>query len=168
MRYWVTVAGRTVDVDLTGDRPTIDGRAVDADLMHVPDSAVRHIIVDGRSVPLVLRSGPERGEWELHAQGRRLAVQVVDERTRSINEMTGGTQTARGPKPVRAPMPGLVVRVEVREGDRVAAGQGIVIVEAMKMENERKADGGGDDSRVHVVAGQAVEKGAVLVEFAVD
>jgi hypothetical protein len=96
MRYWVTVAGRTVDVDLTGDRPTIDGRAVDADLMHVPDSAVRHIIVDGRSVPLVLRSGPERGEWEVHAQGRRLAVQVVDERTRSINEMTGGTQTARG------------------------------------------------------------------------
>jgi pyruvate carboxylase subunit B len=168
MRYWVTVAGRTVSVDLTGDRPKIDGRVVDADMMHVPGSGVRHIIVDGRSVTLVLRSGTERGEWDVHAAGRRVVAQVVDERTRSINEMTGGTQTARGPKPVRAPMPGLVVRVEVREGDSVATGQGIVIVEAMKMENELKADGGGVVSRIHVVAGQTVEKGAVLVEFAVE
>jgi pyruvate carboxylase subunit B len=65
-------------------------------------------------------------------------------------------------------MPGLVVRVEVAPGDRVAAGQGVVIIEAMKMENELKADGGGVVSCIHVVAGQTVDKGTVLVEFAVD
>jgi pyruvate carboxylase subunit B len=164
----VTVADRTIQVDLTGDHPKIDGTKVDAEMTQVPHSAVRHIIVDGRSVPLVLRPGEGRGEWVVHAAGRRFEVQVVDERTRSINEMTGGAQTARGPKPLRAPMPGLVVRVEVEEGDSVAAGQGVVIVEAMKMENELKSDGGGVVSRVHVVAGQAVEKGAMLVEFASD
>lgn len=168
MRYWVTVAGRMVEVDLTADRPKIEGTSVDAEMSRVPGSAVRHIIVDGRSVPLVLRPGEGRGEWDVHADGRRLTVQVVDERTRAINEMTGWAPAAHGPKPVRAPMPGLVVRVEVEEGDSVAAGQGIVIVEAMKMENELKADGGGVVSRVHVVAGQAVEKGAVLIEFADD
>jgi pyruvate carboxylase subunit B len=116
----------------------------------------------------VLRAGAGRGEWDVHVDGRRFAVEVVDERTRSINEMTGGSQAVRGPKPVRAPMPGLIVRIEVAEGDTVGTGQGIVIVEAMKMENELKADGGGVVSRIHVVAGQTVDKGTVLVEFAVD
>jgi biotin carboxyl carrier protein len=57
------------------------------------------------------------------------------------------------------------VRVEVEPGQRVTPGQGVIIVEAMKMENELKADGGGVVSRVHVTAGQPVEKGVVLIEF---
>jgi len=79
--------------------------------------------------------------------------------------MTGGGAVAQGPKPVRAPMPGLVVRVEVEPGQEVKAGQGVVIIEAMKMENELKAEAVGVVSRVLVQQGQAVEKGAVLVEF---
>jgi pyruvate carboxylase subunit B len=66
---------------------------------------------------------------------------------------------------MRAPMPGLIVRVDVTAGDEVRTGEGVVIIEAMKMENELRADGGGIVSRVLVEAGQAVEKGAVLVEF---
>ena len=62
-------------------------------------------------------------------------------------------------------MPGLVVRVDVEPGHRVEAGQGVVIIEAMKMENELKAEADGVVSRVLVEQGQAVEKGAVLVEF---
>jgi biotin carboxyl carrier protein len=62
-------------------------------------------------------------------------------------------------------MPGLVVRVEVAPGDEVEAGQGLVIVEAMKMENELKAARAARVKAVHVVAGAAVEKDAVLVEF---
>jgi biotin carboxyl carrier protein len=80
--------------------------------------------------------------------------------------MTGAGRPAAGPGPVRAPMPGMVVRVEVAEGDAVAPGQGIVVVEAMKMENELKTESGGVVARINVEAGQAVEKGAVLVEFA--
>jgi pyruvate carboxylase subunit B len=62
-------------------------------------------------------------------------------------------------------MPGLVVRVSVEEGDRVEAGQSVVIVEAMKMENDLKAESGGVVAKVRVAAGEAVDKGAVLVEF---
>jgi pyruvate carboxylase subunit B len=60
----------------------------------------------------------------------------------------------------------MVVRVEVEPGQHVGAGQGVVIIEAMKMENELKADAAGVVSKVLVTAGTAVEKGAVLIEFA--
>ena len=65
-------------------------------------------------------------------------------------------------------MPGLVVRVEVAAGERVRAGQGVVIMEAMKMENELRAEGEGVVARVLATAGQPVEKGAILVEFERD
>jgi pyruvate carboxylase subunit B len=62
-------------------------------------------------------------------------------------------------------MPGLVVRVQVEPGVRVSAGDGLVVLEAMKMENELKAPAGGVVKRVRVAAGEAVEKGQVLVDF---
>ena len=65
-------------------------------------------------------------------------------------------------------MPALVLRVDVEAGQPVHAGQGIIIIEAMKMENELRADAAGIVSKVLVQAGTAVEKGTVLVEFAVE
>jgi pyruvate carboxylase subunit B len=62
-------------------------------------------------------------------------------------------------------MPGLVVKVEVQEGDEVVAGQGVAIVEAMKMENELKTESAGVVSRVHVSPGEAVEKDQILIEL---
>jgi pyruvate carboxylase subunit B len=104
----------------------------------------------------------------MHIDGRRLNAEVVDERTRAIRAMTRAAAGPTGPKPVKAPMPGLVVRIEVAPGDAVRAGQGVLIMEAMKMENELKADSAGVVSRIHVAPGQAVEKGAVLIEFSAD
>ena len=72
---------------------------------------------------------------------------------------------SHGPRLIRAPMPGLITRVEVAAGDTVAAGQGLVIVEAMKMENELRAEAAGVVSRILVAPGQAVEKGAILIEL---
>ncbi len=67
---------------------------------------------------------------------------------------------------VKAPMPGLVVRVEVVVGQRVNVGAGLVVVEAMKMENELRATRAGVVETIHVAAGQTVDKGASLVSFA--
>ncbi|HUE77729.1 MAG TPA: acetyl-CoA carboxylase biotin carboxyl carrier protein subunit [Longimicrobiales bacterium] len=164
MRYFVTMAGRTLEVDLSGDTPTVDGRPVDAQLSRLPGTPMRHLVVDGRSHVLV-SSREAKHRWDLHLDGEHLAVEVVDERTRAIRAMTGQTAAAQGPRPVRAPMPGLVVRVQVEPGDRVAAGSSVVIIEAMKMENDLKAEGAGVVARVLVEAGQPVEKGAVLVEL---
>jgi len=168
MRFFVTIAGREHEVDLTGETPVVDGQAVAAELRALPDASVRHLLVDGRSHPVVLNPGDTRGQWDVHIAGRRYTAEVVDERTRTIRSLTGAAEAPRGPRPVKAPMPGLVVRVDVEVGQRVRAGQGLIIVEAMKMENELKADSAGVVSVLHVEAGQPVEKGTLLVEFETD
>lgn len=167
MRYFVTVEGREFEVDLRPDIPTVDGEPVDATLTRIPGTPLRHLLADGRSYALVSRPR-EEGGWEIHLRGDRFDVDVVDERTRAIRAMTGQTVVARGPRPVKAPMPGLVVRVDVEEGTAVMVGQTVAIIEAMKMENDLKADADAVVSKVHVKAGEPVEKGAVLVEFAAE
>ncbi|MEX2608645.1 MAG: biotin/lipoyl-containing protein [Gemmatimonadota bacterium] len=166
MKYFVTVYGRTVEVELSGGEVLVDGRALRADLAAVPGTEVRHLLLDGTSHTLDAHPGASGGVWELHVDGLPVRAEVVDERTRAIRALTARTGAAAGPRPVRAPMPGLVVRVEVEEGQSVAAGQGVVIMEAMKMENELRAEADGVVARVHAVPGAAVEKGVVLVEFA--
>src|SRR5690606_23351774 len=106
MRYFVTIGGRTFEVELSGNGATVDGRPVEAELATVPGTPLRHLLVDGRSFGLVANRGAERGSWDLHLDGQRLAVEVVDERTRAIRAMTGASKVVQGPKPVRAPMPG--------------------------------------------------------------
>jgi pyruvate carboxylase subunit B len=164
MRYFVTLADRTVEVDLSGDIPLVDGRPVHAELAALPGTSVRHLLIDGRSYPLIAASGERKGQWEIAVDGERFRADAVDERTRAIREMTGGgaEETVSA---VTAPMPGLVVRIEVEVGQTVRAGQGVVIVEAMKMENELKAPAAGTVARIEVQPGQTVEKGATLIVF---
>ena len=87
---------------------------------------------------------------------------VLDERTAIAACPVGITPC---PGVLKAPMPGLVGRVQVQPGEQVAAGAPLVVLEAMKMENELKAGAPGVVKSVRVVSGEAVEKGQVLVEF---
>ena len=164
MRYYVTVNGQTIEVDLAGENPVVDGVPVAAELTRIPGTPTRHLVVNGRS-HVVVASREDRNRWDLHLDGERLEVEVIDERARAIRAMTGQGAAPVGPKPVKAPMPGLVVRINVQPGDRVERGASVVIIEAMKMENDLKAEGVGVVSRILVEEGQPVEKGALLVEF---
>jgi pyruvate carboxylase subunit B len=164
MIYHVTIGGRRLAVELGGDGVTVDGKPVSPEFERLDDGSVRSLLIDGVSHRIVARrTGSER--WDLHVGGRRVLAEVVDERTRVIREMTGAGAGPKGPKPIVAPMPGMVVRIEVEEGEVVQAGQGVVIVEAMKMENELTSEGPGVVTRVHVAEGQAVEKGQPLVDL---
>ena len=164
MRYYVALGGKTVEVDLGEDGVCVDGRAVEAALVHAEGTPVRGLMVGVETYKLVADRGA-RGRWSMHLRGRALELDVVDERAKAIRNMTGAGAGASGPRPIVAPMPGMVVKVEVVEGDVVQAGQGIVIVEAMKMENELKASGPGRVVRVHVRRGDAVEKDQILVDL---
>lgn len=165
MIYHVTIGTRTVAVELDGAHVTVDGRRFETDLGPADGGAVRSLLVDGAS-RRVAAYRREAGRWDLHLGGRRVRAEVVDERTRAIRAMTAGSAPSVGHHKVVAPMPGMVVRVEVAEGDTVSGGQGVVIVEAMKMENELLAEGPGVVEKVHIEEGEAVEKDQVLVELA--
>lgn len=166
MRYLVDVNGHCVEVEITGDGSVIvDGRPESARIAGGPGSVARRLVRAGHSREFgVLRSGS--ATWRLTADGFALPVSVLDPRARALREL----ERARGAAPhggsVRAPMPGLVVRVLVNEGDLVREGQSLVVVEAMKMENELRAPAAGRVVRVGVRASDRVEKGAVLVEIA--
>lgn len=164
MKYFVQLAARTVEVEVDGDQVTLGGRTVSAALSGVPGTPLRQLLVGDRSVAVVV-DPLGGGRWALTRQGERWDVEVVDERTRHIRSLTGGGEGTRGPGVLRAPMPGLVVRVLVEPGQAVGAGAGLVVLEAMKMENELKAATPGTVRGVRVASGEPVEKGQVLVEF---
>jgi biotin carboxyl carrier protein len=93
--------------------------------------------------------------------GRRYGFEVVD--PRSLQGRRGAGAGTEGPRPVKAPMPGRVVRLLVEVGVEVAEGQGVVVIEAMKMQNELKSPKAGRVVRVAAVVGETVGAGDVLV-----
>jgi pyruvate carboxylase subunit B len=164
MKYIVTVAGREIEVEVDGERVTVAGRTVPATLGRVAGTPLRQLSLDGRPETLVMQPSG-RGQWAVGMRGERWDVEVVDERTRHIRSLTGGADRQRGAGALRAPMPGLVVRVLVEPGQTVSRGGGVVVLEAMKMENELKAAADGTVKAVRIGTGEPVEKGQVLVEF---
>jgi len=166
MKYIVDVAGRRLVVEVNGTDVVVDGKRLSATLESVEGTPIRLLrIGNGVHRVLVKRDGA-RGSYALDVDGWQFQAEAHDERTRAIRDLAAATRAASGPTPLVAPMPGLVVRVLVHEGDEVAAGQGLVVVEAMKMENELRASVAARVTAVRAVAGTAVEKGAVLVELA--
>jgi biotin carboxyl carrier protein len=105
------------------------------------------------------------GERIVYVNGLVVPVSIIDPRERLVRRR-GTASSETGPRSIVSPMPGRIVKVLVREGDQVAAHQGLVVVEAMKMENELRAPRAGQVSAVNVVEGMSVEARAVLVTLA--
>lgn len=145
---------------------SVAGVAYDVDVAEVGADTLSLLLADGtaggggRSVTTVVVPGKEPGELHAVVDGRAVPVHVVaTERSRK----RGGSGTDQaGPQRVVAPMPGKIARVLVTPGQRVEPRQGLVVVEAMKMENELRATKAGQVVSVSVVEGQSVDAGAVL------
>ena len=165
MKYFVQVDGERSEVSVDGDDITIDGQTVRARLDLMEGIPVALVGIDDAVHRVLISPAERKGEWILTVQGYRIPVEAIDERTRVIREMSAGSAKPAGPTPLRAPMPGLIVRVAVKDGDTVKAGQGLVVMEAMKMENELRAPAAGVVRKVLVAPGSAVEKGAMLLEM---
>ncbi len=118
------------------------------------------LIVDNRSFEVDVDITED--EYRVLVDGRSYHVELVDERRVRLGGVQSGIQL-QGRQQVSVPMPGKVVAVLVGEGDRVEKGQGLVIVEAMKMENEVRSPIVGEVKEVRVKAGDALEAGAVLM-----
>jgi pyruvate carboxylase subunit B len=164
MKYFVDVGGRTIEVEVDGEQVIVDGTFYIATLSPVAGTPLRQLVVDGRPLVLAVNVGGQ-GRWGLELHGERHDAEVVDERTRHIRSLASASGRPQAAAVLRAPMPGLVVRVQVDSGQQVAPGAGLVVLEAMKMENELRASATATVRTILVEPGQAVEKGQVLIEF---
>ena len=165
MKYIVTLNGEELEVELDGERVSLGGTSTEARISGVEQSPEYVLMLGDEAHRLLVRRGSSRGRYTLWVNGLRLEVEALDERSRAIRELAAATTGPSGPAPLVAPMPGMIVRVNANEGDAVQAGQGLVVMEAMKMENELRAAASGTVKRVHVSPGTAVEKGALLLEM---
>lgn len=166
MKYYVRLGAHTVEVAIDGERVQVDGAELEVHLARVHEAPLYHLLVGAESWTVAVQPLEGMGRWALGVAGERVDVEVLDERTRQIQSLAKARDAQAGGASVRAPMPGLVVRIEVTEGQRVEAGAALVVVEAMKMENELRAPRPAVVRTVHVTVGQAVERGAVLVTLA--
>ncbi|MBI4887986.1 MAG: biotin/lipoyl-binding protein [Acidobacteria bacterium] len=169
MTFDVEVAGRTRTVEVASAdgvyRVVVDGRPRTVDAVRA--GATWSLLVGVRSREVSVGDDGDGG-LAVYVDGRRLAVRVTaagGARRRAARRRSGGEHaaSAAGPMSVGAPMPGRVVAVLVAVGESVAARQGLVIVEAMKMENELRAPRAGRVADVRVMQGALVDAKAVLV-----
>src|SRR5437588_6892456 len=166
VKYIVTIGAQTVEVEVEGTRVVVGGVAREAQLAPLPGTPLYHLLLAGDSWTVAVQPGEGPGRWALGVVGERVEVAALDERTRQRQTDPAPLAGPTGDRTVLAPMPGLVVRIEVAAGQPVEAGAGLVVVEAMKMENELRAPHSGVVATVHVAVGQAVERGAPLVTLA--
>lgn len=164
MKYAVLIDGQVIEVEVDGERVTVAGQSHRATLGTIPGTPLRQLLLDGRPMTLSVE-GLGRGRWALAPGGERWEVEVLDERAQHIRSLTANGDRARVSPVLKAPMPGLVLRVQVSPGQRVPAGAGLVVLEAMKMENELKAPAPVVVKAVRVQPGEAVDKGQVLLEL---
>jgi biotin carboxyl carrier protein len=166
MKYIVEVNGQRKTVSLDQGEVAYEADAlVRAELSDVEGTPVRMVKLGTHVYRVVVEKKSGKGRYALWVDGYRFEVDALDERTRSIRDLSAANAAPTGPAPVLAPMPGLIVRVNVSAGDVVEAGQGIIVMEAMKMENELRATSSGTVKSVEVAPGTAVEKGMLLVSL---
>ncbi len=165
MRYEITINDRTIPVVIEEEgsfqyRINIDGeeRFVDA---HRTEACVYSILVDGKSYEVDISQDGD--DFVIVIDGETHRISVVDERRKSLRNI-GTAQKSSGAMIISAPMPGRVVRILKKIGDKVEKNQGVIVVEAMKMENELRVNSEGIVKSIFVKEGDTVEAGQKLVE----
>jgi len=161
VKLQIEISGKKRQVELTraGERPlwTVDGQRLEADATAV-SPGIYSVLINGKSFDVRIESAG--AELRAITGGREFKIAILDEREWRRNR--GAAIEAEGLQRVLAPMPGKIVRVLVKTGDVVQAGQGLLVVEAMKMQNEIRTPKSGRIERMHVVEGQTVNAGEVV------
>lgn len=165
MAYFARSGGRERRLDVRRDAEGLHVRLDDDREFHVDclqvDAGLYSLLIEGRSHEIDLLE-MEDGLVVL-VDGQPFRVEIQDERERRLRAAVGRGEAKAGKRVVAAPMPGKVVKLLAKPGDAVRAGDGLIVVEAMKMENELKAPAAGTVKEVRVGEGQAVGGGDILM-----
>jgi biotin carboxyl carrier protein len=163
MTFQISIGGRVRQLEIALDgipgryHVTLDGTPIEIQV-ETPQPGVLSLMIEDEAFRCILDEGGT--ESAIQVAGQRFPYELDD--PRSLKSRRSRHGDAEGPKPLKAPMPGRVVRVLVEPGARVEANQGVVVIEAMKMQNELKAPKAGKVAELRVSPGETVVAGQVL------
>jgi len=164
MKYYATIDEQTFEIEINQQGELyIDGTRKVVDFQSISGSSVYSLLLGNVSYEAVVE--PRDDCYEVLVQGTLYRINVQDERTRRLAGAAKAFSPPSGEIAIRAPMPGLVVAVPVKQGQEIKEGDVLVVLESMKMENELKAPRAGIVSQVRVQSGQGVEQHQTLVSI---
>lgn len=164
--YTTTINEQPLTIDFTADGPTLNGAPFTWDLLKQSDRQF-HILHQNRSYSAEVQAiDPATKTVQLLINGHAYTISLKDRFDRLLEQMGMSNAALARTAELKAPMPGLIVGVSVAPGDTVQKGDSLLILEAMKMENNLKAPGEGTVKAIRIAKGDRVEKGQVLIEFA--
>jgi biotin carboxyl carrier protein len=136
-----------------------------ADIIQVSEQEY-HVLRDHRSASARVLSVDKSGKkMVVEVEGERFEVVIQEELDLLLEQMGFGKTSGKQVKEIKAPMPGLVLSIQVTEGQELQEGDKLLILEAMKMENSLLLHGPGKIKKINVKPGQAVDKGQILIEL---
>lgn len=167
MKYQVSVDDKKYELEISKNSKrleiSINGRKISVDNQQIAIGRLAMMLQDNKPFEFELRR--DNGTYDCWLNSRKARCEVIDEKTAAFAKLMGVSATAKKADVLKAPMPGLVLRIEVEKGQKVNKGDALVVVEAMKMENELKASRSCAIKDIKVTQGQAVDKNQVLIEF---
>ncbi len=167
MKYIAEVDGLEFPVEILDEHHIRFGENVlEVDLAAVSGEPLYSLLVNGESYEGYVY--PDEAGWQVLLFGQFYQVHVEDEREKRLKTATQGTARSGGEYNLKAPMPGLVVSVQVNEGQVVEKGQILVILESMKMQNELRAPSAGTVTRLRIKAGESVEQKQTLLSLTIN
>ena len=167
MKYFATVNDQVFEIDIDHHgRVTVDGQELSADMRLVGGTNLYSLIMDNASHEVVLDPDAEgHTTYGVMTGGLRYVVKVQDERSRRLALVDRSLRPPDGELLIKAPIPGLVVKIPVQPGMEIAEGDTLVILEAMKMENELRAPRAGVIHDVKATPGAQVQLGQTLLSL---
>lgn len=162
MKYVTTIGEECYEVEIKGeDELFVDGQRMFIDFRSVAGQSVYSLIVNGKSYEALVQ--PAEEGLEVLLRGHLFQACVEDERQRRLRQSSGSTTVLRGEFHFKAPMPGLIIKVRVREGQEVKEGDRLIVLESMKMQNELASPSDGTVRNLRIKPGDNVEQNQVLL-----
>jgi biotin carboxyl carrier protein len=159
------INNHSFDVVFSNGQPTVNGAALPWDITHISDNTF-HILLNNKSCSAELVQLDKAAKTvKLKINGSIYTVELKDRYDLLLEKMGISASSSTKLNSIKAPMPGLIVKVNVAEGDVVKTGDPLLVLEAMKMENVIKAPGEATVSQLKIKKGDSVEKGQVLIAF---
>ena len=161
----VKIGDKEYSVEAAGGTGSVNGQAMDWDIREY-GSGLFHVILAGKSYDArILKTDPENKSVSIRVNGNKYVLVLKDKYDELLHDLGLDSMEGAGIKELKAPMPGLVLDVRVKEGQTINKGDGIVVLEAMKMENVLKSPAELTVKKIHIKKGMTVDKNQILVSF---